>query len=659
MEQVINGLALAGIYLLVALGITLIFGITRIVFFAQGELVALGAFLSLALVQVGLPVIWAICLSAVAVGLAAEVLDLTILRPTLARPLNGFIISLGLIVALEAAYAMTWTSDFYSIPPILSGVWQFGGVVVSKERGVLVVATAAATGALLLFLGRTHYGRGMRALAEDRVGARVLGVRVGLMISVVFVVGSALAGLAGGLIGTIFPFTSSVGATFLLTGFAVAIVGGLGNVRGAIVAALLLAMAQTLGGAYISLSWSYAILLIAMVVIILLKPNGLFASRDSAGVDPLGGSHLVAAAAPATINLPGLIGRVIAVAPRLAVGTMVAAGVVAPFLLPSNRSIALATAALVNGVAVYSLWFGFRFAGIFSIAQAAFTGVGAYVTAILATHLGWPFWPEVIFATLGGALVALAFGVISLRTTGSYFVIILFALSELQVVVIQNWTSLTGGSTGIVLASPPDPLFGLVDFSQPQNLYYAALVLLVGTITFYWWLSRSRFGKRLVSLRDNEVLARSLGLNTFRYKLATLVICGATAGLGGVLYAYTVVGIEPTYFNSNSSIQLVLMMIMGGSATLLGPLFGTLVATFLPEFLQLGPYQAQLVYGLLLIGIIILLPNGIVGTLRRGFARAAVAYGGSRSVHVPLRRYGATSVEDESRTVVVGPKSKS
>src|SRR5262245_52298896 len=134
LEQLINALALAGIYLLIALGITLIFGLTRLVFFAMGELGTLGGFVTLTLVGFKVPVPIALLVAAMLVGVVAELVDLTLLRPTLKVPLNGFIISLGLIVAFEAFYAVRWSADYYSIPRIITGTWSLGDVVVDKER---------------------------------------------------------------------------------------------------------------------------------------------------------------------------------------------------------------------------------------------------------------------------------------------------------------------------------------------------------------------------------------------------------------------------------------------------------------------------------------------------------------------------------------------
>jgi branched-chain amino acid transport system permease protein len=623
-EQLFNALSLAGIYVLVAMGLTLVFGLTRIINFAQGEFVTLGAFATMTLAEFNIPVPIALLLSGVGVGLLSEVLDLGVFRRTLSRPINGFIVSLGLIVALEAAYAIRWPGVLYTIPPVLPGVWHLGPLVLVQERVFLVAVAAAACALLFWFLERTHYGRGIRALAEDRSSAQVLGVRVGRLISVTFIIGSGLAALAGGLLGTIFPFTAFFGSAFLLKGFAVAIVGGLGNIRGVVVAALVLATAETLGGAYVSLEWSYAILLVVMVAIILWRPYGLFRSAEAAGGDPLRGDHLLGGGAGLNAAvLATRLGRVLKWLPPAGVAGFAVALAAVPYWVGSYHALSLMTFAVVNAIAVYSMWFAFRYAGIFSVAQAGFLGIGAYATVIMTIHFGINFWEQILLSVVLGAALAAAFGYVALRASGTYLLILLFALSELEIIVIENWSSVTGGYIGITLPTAPNPFGGAISFIDPVNLYYLVLVFFGISVAFLAWLARTRFGKLLASLRDNEILAQSLGLNTFRYKLLALTVSGGVAGLGGALLVFVAIGIAPPYFDVNASIQYSLMMILGGSGTLAGPMVGALVATFLPDVLHFQPYQAQLVYGLLLVLMIVVLPTGVIGTLRQYYFRAA------------------------------------
>lgn len=486
----------------------------------------------------------------------------------------------------------------------------------------LVAVAAVACLILFWFLERTHYGRGIRALAEDRPSAQMLGVRVGRLISVTFIIGSGLAGLAGGLLGTIFPFTAFFGSAFLLKGFAVAIVGGLGNIRGVIVAALVLALAEVLGGAYISLAWSYAILLVVMVAIILWRPHGLFRSTEGAGGDPLRGDHLFGSAVEISKTaLRSWTGRILAFMPEIGVGVVVVALVTVPLWIDSYHSLSSLTFALVNAIAAYSLWFAFRYAGIFSVAQAGFVGIGAYATVILTVRFGITFWEQVVISVILGAALAAVFGYVALRASGTYLLILLFALSELEVIVIENWSSVTGGVFGITLPSPPEPLGQSISFTDPIALYYLVLIAAGIAIAFLWWLARTRFGRLLASLRDNEVLAQSLGLNTFRYKLLALTVSGAVAGLGGALLVFVAIGIAPTYFDVNASIQYSLMMLVGGSGTLVGPLIGAVITTFLPDLVHLEPYQTQFVYGAMLVVIIIALPTGVIGALRSLYFR--------------------------------------
>jgi branched-chain amino acid transport system permease protein len=631
-EQLVNALSLAGIYVLVAMGLTLVFGLTRIINFAQGEFVTLGAFATMTLAELNVPVPIALLLSGVGVGLLSEVLDLGVFRRTLSRPINGFIVSLGLIVALEAAYAIRWPGVLYTIPPVLPGVWHLGPVVLVQERVFLVLVAAAACAVLFWFLERTHYGRGIRALAEDRSSAQVLGVRVGRLISVTFIIGSGLAALAGGLLGTIFPFTAFFGSAFLLKGFAVAIVGGLGNIRGVIVAALVLATAETLGGAYVSLEWSYAILLVVMVAIILWRPYGLFRSAEAVGGDPLKGDHLLGGGAGLSLAaLATRLGPILERVPQIGVVAFVAVLAAVPFWVDSYHTLSLMTFAVVNAIAVYSMWFAFRYAGIFSVAQAGFVGIGAYATVILTIHFQINFWEQVLVSIVLGAALAAVFGYIALRASGTYLLILLFALSELEIIVIQNWRIVTGGDIGITLPTAPDPFGGAISFANPIALYYLVLVFATVAVAFLAWLATTRFGKLLASLRDNEVLAQSLGLNTFRYKLLALTVSGAVAGLGGAVLVYVAIGVAPQYFSVNASIQYSLMMLLGGSGTLIGPMVGALMATFLPDVLHFEPYQAQLVYGLMLVLIIVLLPTGVIGALRQSYFRAANRVVGRRA----------------------------
>jgi branched-chain amino acid transport system permease protein len=617
-EQCFNGLSLAGIYLLVALGVSLLFGLSRIVFFAQGELVTLGAFLCYSLAQIGVPVALSVVIATAACGVFGEGLDLVVLRRTIDRPINGFVASLGLIVALEGAYSLIWPNSTYSIAPIFSGITHIGPLVISDERILIIGITAAIAGGAFAFLHLTHYGRGIRALSEDRLSARAIGVPVGRMISIVFIASCALAGLAGSLLGTLFPFTSGFGTEFLIIGFGVATVGGLGRVTGCVVAALVLALAQTLGGSYISLTWSYAIFLVAMIILILARPNGLLSPRNLANLsDPLSGATLGGDDASRT---EGTIAAGTAAAQavvrwsrRGAIPVILILAAVFPLIESSAGDTTVATFALINCIAVYGIWLCLRQAGVFSVAQAAFVGVGSYVSAILAIHLSAGFWPELLVSLVAGMVSAGIVGLISLRTSGAYFAIILFAFGELEVTVLSNGGGFTGGATGLVVTNTPNVLGNAVNFGSPTAFYYLCLAVVILVIVLVRAIARSSFGIRIRGIRDNERLAASLGAFPFRNKLLVFVVAGGLTGISGTLYLYASLGIGPDFFNSDTSIQLILMLMIGGVLSLGGPLVGAIFAGFLPVVLGVSSYSAQLIYGVLLVGIVLLLPRGLAG----------------------------------------------
>jgi len=294
LQHIFNGLSISGIYILIALGITLVFGLTRLVNFAHGQFLVLGGFLTFTFVDKGISFWLAMPLAALAVGAMAGVLDLGVFRRNLDRPINGLIVTLGLVIALQAITVEGWSTEQYKIKSPVSGVWSVDivglddPIRITQERTLLLAISFALVLALFLMLGRTDLGRSMRAVAENRYAASLLGVDVYRAISATFMVGTAMAAMGGSLLGIIFPFTAYFGNSFLIKGIAVAMVGGLGSVEGVLVAGLLLGMIETLGTAYgihIDMGaldytfgplWRDGYAFVLMVIILLWRPQGLF-----------------------------------------------------------------------------------------------------------------------------------------------------------------------------------------------------------------------------------------------------------------------------------------------------------------------------------------------------------------------------------------------
>jgi branched-chain amino acid transport system permease protein len=629
LSYIYDALGEAGIFVLVALGITLVYGLTRLVNFAQGQIVALGAFVTYALVSRGIPLPVALVLSTVGVGLASELLEAGLFRRTVTRPFNGLVISLGLIVALEGAYALIWPEPRYSLDPLVGGVWKVGSLLLDKNRAVLIAIAIVISLILIVLLRTTQTGRGVRAIGEDRMATRVLGVPVVRLTALTFMVGSGLGALGGGLLATLFPFNAYSGSDFLLDGFAVAIVGGLGSIPGVIVAALVLAVSETLGGAYISLAWAPAVGLVAIVAMLSLRPHGIFRGTEvgetlgsaeaalSFGEDPTEVVPDRATRPGAWLSGRSLLGEV----PRLTLIAGVVLLALAPLMLPTVRLLSDASYAAIIAIASYGVWFLFRYAGIITVVQASLMGIGAYTAGITAAHWGVGFWLQLLLAIVAAAAVALIVGMIALRTRGSYFLILLFALSQLTVTAMSNWQGLTGGEVGLIQPTPPTPFGGAIDFSEPRAFYWLALGFLLLTIFVTVLVVRSPFGRRLVTVRDNEELARSLGLNVFAHKLVAFVMAGVIAAVAGVLLLYQQSAVTPNLFGVFPSIDFILAMMIGGVAVLGGPALGAAFFAFLPELLGLGPNTTQLVDGILLVAVIVLAPRGLGGQARHWYYR--------------------------------------
>lgn len=291
-QQLFNALRISGVYALVAVGITVIFGLTGIVKFSIGEILTMGAFLTFAFWEHlpfgdGSNYLIAVPLAALAMGALSFLLERVAFRHTLENPINGFIVSLGLILVLQNVVIEIWGTTPRAIPPLFGSIWEVGGVRMPVHDWFIIWVTVGIILALFTFLRLSKYGRAIRACAEDRDAAALMGIPVDLVIAGTFVLGGALAATSGGLLGSTNIINSYLGASFLLKGFAVALVGGLGNIEGAVFAALLLGTTETMAAGYssrwsdghVGLEWRDAYVFALMILVLLWRPSGLFRAR--------------------------------------------------------------------------------------------------------------------------------------------------------------------------------------------------------------------------------------------------------------------------------------------------------------------------------------------------------------------------------------------
>jgi len=285
LQQLVNSLAISAIIIMIGIGITLVFGLTGIINFAQGELLMLGGVATWLLVgRAGVNFFAALVAAAVIVGAVGFLLERSIFRFTLRRPMNGFIISLGLSVFLQHFVIRFWNSYQKSIPDPVGGVWQVGSIRIAAVRVMVVAVTAAAVGFTFFAISRSRHGLALRAAVADQDTARLMGIPVARYVTAVFVYGSALAGLGGALMIALFPITPFVGQDVVVGGFAVALIGGLGNVAGAVVAGLILGFADGLSAGYGLPEWTEAYSFALMILILLVRPQGLLGGTEGPAI---------------------------------------------------------------------------------------------------------------------------------------------------------------------------------------------------------------------------------------------------------------------------------------------------------------------------------------------------------------------------------------
>jgi branched-chain amino acid transport system permease protein len=456
---------------------------------------------------------------------------------------------------------------------------------------------------------RTEAGRSMRAVAENPATAALLGIRARRVAFVVFVAGTAMAALAGSLIGTFIPFSSASADVFILKAFAIAIVGGLGSPIGTLVASAIFATAETVPVAIGHANWSTSLVFLVMVVVLVIRPGGLF-SR------PVG--HHRADHDSLSTRRPQPRDRLSAIRGISGLGVFIVFLLLLPSIVGDPTFLGLSTYGVCLVIAAYSVWIPLHFLGVASIAQAALVGVGAYAAAIALAHWDINFWLQILLACACCGVLALLLALVAMRLDSLPSVaIVTLALGGLVVSLIGNLPSLTGGVNGEVVTKPFVLFgheYGVADSDLPS---YRFGVVVVAAIMFGIWVAwRTRWGNTLLAVRDNASLAESMGFNSYLLKVAVFSLSGVLAGIAGVMYDYYSRFLEPPTFDANLSISLLLAVLLGGSASVYGPLIGVSIFVFLPYVSPLQGEADLAIYGAALIVIATFAPNGIADLLR-------------------------------------------
>ncbi|MCF8475662.1 MAG: branched-chain amino acid ABC transporter permease [Pseudolabrys sp.] len=304
------------------------------------------------------------------------------------------------------------------------------------------------------------------------------------------------------------------------------------------------------------------------------------------------------------------------VSQKIKILMVVVALVAFALFVPTTGSfiVLLATRAMAFAILAMSVDILLGFTGLSSMGQAAYFGVGAYLTAVLATKfhfgMGWDFWIVVVLGMLIGAALAAVFGLFAIRATGVYFLMITLALGQCVWGLAYRWNSVTGGDNGINMSGRPS--FGL-DLTDEVTFFYLVFGFFAVSMFLMYVLVRSPFGRSLAGIRERELRMQILGYNTWLHKYIAFIIAGAFGGLAGVLWAHTNGHVSPETVVLTTSVDALLMVVLGGAGTLIGATIGAAIVFGLREYLSTLVPWWQYVLGGVYVLTILYLPSGLMG----------------------------------------------
>ena len=296
-------------------------------------------------------------------------------------------------------------------------------------------------------------------------------------------------------------------------------------------------------------------------------------------------------------------------------GVGIALLLIVPFLGFSNYIIRVFCMVYIYSILTLSLNIITGYLGATSMGHAALYCVGAYAGAILSTRLGWGFFPSLLIALITGLLFGLFLGACTMRLSGSYMTVTTLAFLQVITMIGKNWTWLTNGTLGI-RHIPKIKIFGMTMTLANGGYYYIALILLAICVVFVMFVIKSKYGRAFIAVRDDELSARMMGLNTKGIRVLGCAISGAIAGIVGCYYAFLIGYIDPVSFSFDISMTILTMAILGGLASIPGSIAGAVILTVFPELLRALNTYRFFFFGFILVIMMRIRPQGILGGIR-------------------------------------------
>jgi branched-chain amino acid transport system permease protein len=597
--QFLTGLASAASLFLVASGLSIIFGVTRIVNFAHGAFYMLGAYVAFTLTErfSGTIGFWGgIVAAALIVAVVGVLVEMILLRRIYHAPeLFQLLATFGLTLMVEDLVVLIWgPSDLLGRrAPGFKGAVDFFGQNIPTYDLFLIGLGPVVLGALWLLFQRTRWGVLVRAATQDRDMVAALGVNQKWLFTSVFAVGVFLAALGGALQLPRDAVHHALDLRIIVDVFVVVVIGGLGSIFGAFVAAVLVSELNAFG-ILIFPKISIILVFLVMAAVLIVRPWGLFGKAET----------------PAR-RTPGLTvnpWRPLTSNERLAAIAALALAATLP-LVGGNYALTVGSEIAIFVIFAASLHFLMSVGGLASFGHAAYFGLGAYGVAFLAKLAGLPMIAALLLGPLLGCLGAAVFGFFAVQLSGVYFAMLTLAFAQIVWSIAFQWVTVTGGDNGILGVWPEKWAASAAHFYWLSIGVAALAVAALRIIVF------SPFGFALRATRDSPLRSEAVGIDGKRIQWTAFVIAGTVAGIAGALFAYLKGSVFPDNLGISLSVDALVMVLLGGVETVSGAVVGAIVYKALSIWLVSQTDLSKLVLGAVIVLIVVAFPKGIVGML--------------------------------------------
>jgi branched-chain amino acid transport system permease protein len=598
-NQFVTGLASASSLFLAACGLSIIFGVTRIVNFAHGAFYMLGAYVAFTLtdrLSGGLGFWAAIVLASLIVAAAGAIIEVALLRRIYrTHELLQLLLTFGVTLVVEDVVVLIWGPADLLGPraPGFKGATVLFGEHLPTYDLLLIALGPLTLIAVELLLRRTRWGTLVRAATQDREMVAALGVNQKWLFTGVFALGVFLAALGGALELPRQAASHTMDLAIITEVLVVVVIGGLGSVLGTFLAAIIVSELNAFG-ILIFPKISLVLVFLVMAVVLVLRPWGLLGRAEAAG--RVESDFEIVHWRPL-----GRRGRI-----------LVTAGVAAAALLPlvaGDYALAVLSETMIFMLFAASLQLLAGAGGIVSFGHAAYFGLGAYGAALALKLLGLSMTAALAAGVLLGFLGALAFGWFCVRLSGVYFAMLTLAVAQIVWSVAFQWTEVTGGDNGLIGVWPS------AWAATASHFYWLTLGLVSAGIVLLRVILFSPFGYALRAVRDSELRAAAIGLSRHRIQWIAFAAAGTFAALGGALHAFLKGSVFPDNLAIPTSIDGLTMVLLGGIGMVSGGITGAALYKSLSIFLISQTDYSKLVLGLLIIALVSLFPQGVLGAI--------------------------------------------